>query len=68
MPLVDSCHYFWSINSLVGCLNLGDFLVDSLVLVDRLLYLVIAVIVSTSMYPLHSGAIGLSSHGMEKAT
>ena len=26
---------------LVGCLNLGDLLVDSLVLVDRLLYLVI---------------------------
>ena len=25
---------------LVGCLNLGDLLVDSLVLVDRLLYLV----------------------------
>ena len=29
-----------AIKSLVGCLNLGDFLVDSLVLVDWLLYLV----------------------------
>ena len=30
----------------VGCLNLGDSLVDSLVLVDRLLYLVTLPIVS----------------------
>ena len=36
---LTGCH---SIKSLVGCLNLCDFLVDSLVLVDRLPYLVTA--------------------------
>ena len=37
---LTGCYSFKSIKSLVGCLNLGDFLVDSLVLVDMLLYLV----------------------------
>ena len=31
MLLVDRLSFFLSIKSLVGCLNLGDFLVDSLV-------------------------------------
>ena len=46
MLLVDRLSFFWSIKSLVGCIKLGDFLVHSLVLVDRLLYLVTATIVT----------------------
>ena len=61
MFLVDRLSFFLVYQKLIGCLNLGD-LVDSLVLVDRLLYLVTAIIVSTSMYPPHSGAIGLSNY------
>ena len=34
-----ACSVDW-LSFLVGCLNLNDILVDSLVLVDRLLYLV----------------------------
>ena len=35
---------------------------------NQLLKVLLAIYTFTSMYPPHSGAIGLSSYGMEKAT